>query len=265
MSDSAKLPNPWVKHHYGSQVHLLNDSYLLTLLGKVCSPESQPPLLQSMLDMIYTGLLQTVMHNEFPTRTVEWPTRMQTVHPEGVYKGKALDPDLSVVCVNLARAGSQPSQVCYQILNHALKPENIRQDHVSIARTTNMDEKVTGSQVHGHKVGGDIENKILLFPDPMGATGSTIIEALKLYQNRGKPLACIALHCIVTPEYLRRIRDLAPELSVYSVRLDRGLSKPAILDTVPGTHWDQEKGLNPKQYIVPGGGGFGELLNNAYV
>ena len=29
--------------------------------------------------------------------------------------------------------------------------------------------------------------------------------------------------------------------------------------------WDRERGLDDRQYIVPGGGGFGELMNNAYV
>ena len=37
------------------------------------------------------------------------------------------------------------------------------------------------------------------------------------------------------------------------------------LDAVPGTFWDEERGLNDQHYIVPGGGGFGEILNNAYV
>ena len=38
-----------------------------------------------------------------------------------------------------------------------------------------------------------------------------------------------------------------------------------VFDTVPGTLWDLECGLDDRQYIVPGGGGFGELMNNAYV
>ena len=29
--------------------------------------------------------------------------------------------------------------------------------------------------------------------------------------------------------------------------------------------WEKERGLDDKQYIVPGGGGFGEIMNNAYV
>jgi uracil phosphoribosyltransferase len=61
------------------------------------------------------------------------------------------------------------------------------------------------------------------------------------------------------------LRQADPSVIVYALRLDRGLSSPDILDTVPGTHWDQEKGLNPKQYIVPGAGGLGEVINNSYV
>ena len=124
---------------------------------------------------------------------------------------------------------------------------------------------MTGSKVAGHKIGGSVDESIVLFPDPMGATGSTLIEALNLYKTRGKALKYIAMHCIVTPEYLRAIRKQHPDLIVFAIRLDRGLSTTEILDTVPGTHWDLEKGLNDQHYIVPGGGGFGEVLNNAFV
>jgi len=33
-----------------------------------------------------------------------------------------------------------------------------------------------------------------------------------------------------------------PGAVVYALRLDRGLSPPEIFDTVPGTHWDRERG-----------------------
>ncbi len=38
-----------------------------------------------------------------------------------------------------------------------------------------------------------------------------------------------------------------------------------ILRGVPGTFWDDEKGLNDHDYIVPGAGGLGEVMNNAWV
>ena len=75
----------------------------------------------------------------------------------------------------------------------------------------------------------------------------------------------INIHLIVTPEYLRAMRDAHPEVIIYAIRLDRGMSDPDIARTVPGTHWDRERGLNEHQYIVPGGGGFGEILNNSYI
>ena len=43
------------------------------------------------------------------------------------------------------------------------------------------------------------------------------------------------------------------------------LGNAEVLACVPGERWDDEVGLNAHQYIVPGGGGFGELMNNALV
>jgi uracil phosphoribosyltransferase len=101
----------------------------------------------------------------------------------------------------------------------------------------------------------------------MGATGSTVTRVLEHYaaEVRGRPRAIIAVHCIVTPEYLKHVKTRHPEVVVYALRLDRGLSEPEILDTVPGTRWDEERGLNEHHYIVPGGGGFGEIINNSFV
>jgi uracil phosphoribosyltransferase len=81
----------------------------------------------------------------------------------------------------------------------------------------------------------------------------------------GSPRKVIAAHLIITPEYVKRVTTQHPSTIVYALRLDRGLSPPEVFDTVPGTSWELERGLDDRQYIVPGGGGFGELMNNAYV
>ena len=70
---------------------------------------------------------------------------------------------------------------------------------------------------------------------------------------------------IVTPEYLKRVLGEFPDARIYAVRLDRGLSSPQALAAAPGKHWDEEKGLDDHDYIVPGAGGLGELMNNAWV
>jgi uracil phosphoribosyltransferase len=255
-----------MKHHYGPNVHILSDPLLLSHLARLCAEETYQPVINELVTTLYSSLLEVVVNREFPTRQQKIRTRMASMHPEGVFEGPVIDPHTPVACVNLARAGTLPSHICYTALNYFMDPKRVRQDHISIGRTTNEQEKVTGSRVSGHKIGGDVDGGIVLFPDPMGATGGTIDEAVSLYKHRaGKALKYIALHCIVTPEYLKKIRDTHPDLKIYAIRLDRGLSPRDVLDSEPGTHWERERGLNDKHYIVPGGGGFGEIMNNAYV
>ena len=254
-----------VEHNYGPNIHILAHPHLLSLLATLCSPNTHQPVINELIKRIYTSLIDLVANAEFPRRTVSAPTRMAEFHPEGVYQGVVIDPTIKVVTVNIARAGTLPSHVCYEALNYLLPPKQVRQDHISISRQTDQKDKVTGSAVFGHKIGGPIDESFILIPDPMGATGGTLIEVLNLYKDYGRTGKFIALHCIVTPEYLKRISEEFPELTVYAVRLDRGLSLEDVLDTTPGTYWEKERGLNSKQYIVPGGGGFGEILNNSFV
>jgi uracil phosphoribosyltransferase len=255
-----------LEHRYGSNVHILQDLFLLSHLAQLCAEETTQPVINELVTTLYSQLLKIVVNVEFPNKQATIRTRMASLHPEGVYQGPLIDPSVPVVTVNLARAGTLPSHICYTALNYFMNPKTVRQDHISIGRATDEQHKVTGSLVSGHKIGGGVDDSIVLFPDPMGATGGTIAEAIDLYKKQpGKARKYIALHCIVTPEYLKTIQSRHPDVIVYAIRLDRGLSPKDVLDTVPGAQWDREKGLNDKHYIVPGGGGFGEILNNAYV
>ncbi len=254
-----------VRHYYGKDVHLLDDPYLLSLLSELCAPKTFQPLISELTTRIYRGMLHHVLRNEFSYTDASVPTRMAEFHSEAVYRGPVLDRSQKVVTVNLARAGTLPSQVIYHELNYCLDPALIRQDHIGISRKTNESHQTTGSLVSGHKIGGSVEQALVLYPDPMGATGGTIVEAAKLYQELGTAKKTIAMHCIVTPEYLKKVTKEIPGIVIYAVRLDRGLSSVKVLQSDPGKHWDEERGLNDNSYIVPGGGGFGEILNNAFV
>jgi uracil phosphoribosyltransferase len=254
-----------LEHRYGKNIHILSDPFLFSHLARLCAEETTQPVINELVTTIYSSMLKAVVNQVFPTKRTALKTRMAAYHPEAVLQGPMIDPEVPVVSVNLARAGTLPSHICYTALNYFMNPRKVRQDHISIGRTTDEQEKVTGSKVSGHKIGGDIEGAIVLFPDPMGATGGTIAEAIDMYKSLGKAYKYVALHCIVTPEYLKKIQSRHPDVEVYAVRLDRGLSSSEILGTVPGTQWDRERGLNDKHYIVPGGGGFGEIMNNAYV
>ncbi len=255
-----------IAHLYGPRVHILSSPVALSLLAKLGQPSVQQPAVNQLVKMLYDQLFDCVMDSLFPRVKREIDTRMRATHPEGTYHGEILDPEVSAVTVGLARAGTYPSHVCFEKLNYLLSPERVRQDHFYVARASDESGRVTGVTVSGSKIGGPVDGAFVLFPDPMGATGGTLAEAYRHYTERvgGRPRCLAALHLIVTPEYLQRVAAECPELQVFALRLDRGLSDPEVLGTRPGLFWAREKGLNEHQYIVPGAGGLGEILNNAW-
>lgn len=254
-------------HRYGPHVHLVGTPFLLSQLATLCAKGTVQPQINRLVALLYTELVTTVINAEFPRRAVTIPTRMIDSTPKALYDGQVLDPHVRAITVNIARAGTLPSQVAYDLLNVTLEPELVRQDHIIMSRVVDASETVIGSSIGGAKIGGDVDDAFLLFPDPMGATGVSLSTAITVYKNTvpGKARRILLLNLIVTPEYLKRITTDHPDVFVYALRLDRGMSPPEVFGTVPGTHWDQERGLNEHQYIVPGGGGFGEIMNNAYV
>lgn len=256
-----------IEHRYGPQVHILKDPLALCLLAKLCAKDTIQPEVNRLLVELYRVLVHEVVATEFPRALAEVPTRMIDITPHGVWAGETLVRHTPAVVVALARAGLLPSQVSYDFLNQVLDPSGVRQDHLALGRTLDREGRVTGAGLYASKIGGTVEGAMLLVPDPMGATGSTVSRVLRHYSESvsGKPAKVLAVHLIVTPEYLRHVTTHHPEVQVYALRLDRGLSPAEVLATVPGERWDEERGLTDHHYIVPGGGGLGEILNNSFV
>ncbi len=255
-----------LKHHYGPQVHLVGTPYLLSQLATLCSKIEQP-LVNTLVRTLYTELVTMAVNHEFPRKAASIPTRMIEHTPRGLYQGDILDPEVRAVSVNIARAGTLPSQVTYDLLNTVLQPRLVRQDHLIMSRMLDDAEKVVGSNIGGAKIGGDVDSAFVIFPDPMGATGGSLSTAIDLYKKKvpGKMRKVICLNLIVTPEYVKRMTTDHPDVAIYALRLDRGMSPPEVFSTAPGQLWEKERGLDDRQYIVPGGGGMGEVMNNAYV
>jgi len=256
-----------ITHKYGDQYHILSDPYLMTFLARLCAKNTIQPEINRLINIIYTNLIKVVLNVEFPCKYQEIETRMIQYNPEAVLKAPLIDAYCKTIVVCMARAGILPSHIVYDTLNSILEPAYIRQDHIAINRKIDDSGKVIGCHVAGCKIGGDMQDAFLLIPDPMGATGESIKEIINIYKNsvEGLPRKIIAIHLIITPEYIRNLKAHFPEVVVYAVRLDRGLSAEAILETIPGSYPEQERGLNENDYIVPGGGGFGEILNNSFV
>jgi uracil phosphoribosyltransferase len=261
------VSNHLLDHKYGEKVHIFSNPFSLTLLEKLSSKETIQPDINFLVENLYRYLLFQVMGYAFPTETVVSPTRMSDLTEKGVYQGVCLRKDQPIVCVNLARAGTFPSHIFYSQLNYYFSPSGIRQDHFYCNRKVDENNQVVGVDVSGSKIGGGVEDAIVIFPDPMGATGGTLCEAIRHYKEQveGKARKYIAVHLIVTPEYIKRMQTTHPDVEIYALRLDRGFSGKDVLASTPGEYWDKEVGLNDIQYIVPGAGGVGEILNNSFV
>lgn len=258
---------PEIEHRYGPNVHLLDDPVAWTRLARFCAADTRQPEVGELLRALYTQLAHVVVATELARERFDVPTRMVTSSPQAVLRFTGIAPHSRVVTVGIARAGTVPSQIVYELLNELLDPSCVRQDHLFMSRTTDAEGRVTGATWHDAKIGRDVEGRTLLFPDPMAATGSSMVSALDHYATRldGTPGTCIAMHLIVTPEYLKNVLHKHPQTRVYAFRLDRGMSSADVLGTVPGTRWSEERGLDDHQYIVPGAGGIGEILNNAWI
>lgn len=256
-----------IEHRYGPRVHLLDDPLSLTLLAHLSSPGPRLPEVLDLLRKLYHTLAQVVIAAEFPRERIETQTRMFKSNPRAIWSGLGVRRDTKVVAAGVARAGTVPSQICFELLNEVLDPELVRQDHLFVSRRVDATGQVVGAGFADAKIGGDVDGRILLVPDPMGATGGSMCEVVQHYLQRvaGTPAKVVAMNLIVTPEYIRRLTSAQPDVLIYAFRLDRGLSDEEVLASVPGTHPDRERGLDEHQYIIPGAGGLGEVLNNSWV
>jgi uracil phosphoribosyltransferase len=255
------------EHLYGPNVHILRDPVLSTYLARLGARTTVQPEVNTIVRLLYREMIHKITAREFPRVLTSVETRMIAATERGVWSGEVVDPSTPVVIASMARAGILPGQVCFDVLTELLDGNVVRHDYFGVGRVVGEDQRVKGAAVTYSKVGGPFEDAILVIPDPMGATGGSVVETVRTYEREvpDRPSRTIAIHLIITPEYVRRISHELPDLVVYTARLDRGMSDPDVLATIPGTHPDRELGLNERHYIVPGAGGLGEIMTNAFV
>src|SRR5438067_7310943 len=202
--DAIPYRVPEMQHRYGPSVHVLAEPLALTQLAMLCAKGTNQPDINRLVGELYRDLLRVIVNAEFPRRATTTPTRMIDHTPHGVFHGETIDPEVRAVTVNIARAGTLPSQITYDFLNTLLDPRLVRQDHFVMDRVPDDAEKVIGARIHGSKIGGDVDDAILLFPDPTGATGGSICTALDAYKEErmGSPRKITAAHPTITPEYI---------------------------------------------------------------
>lgn len=270
MSDRASTrihrPAGGAPHAYGEQLTLHAFPYPLSLLARLGHPDVVQPEAGRLAVRLFEYLFGQIASTELDAAVERIPTRMTARHPDQAYEGVVADRRQRVVVVDVARAGIVGAQLFYDRFSELLDPARVRQDHLFVSRMTNDAGAVTGSRIAAAKVGGPVDGAVLVIPDPMGATGGSLCEVLRWYEAEGygRPAKVVFAHLIVTPEYMARMKATRPEVHIHAVRLDRGLSSAAALEALPG-ELAGERGLDEHQYIVPGAGGLGEVLNNSWV
>jgi uracil phosphoribosyltransferase len=254
-----------LEHAYGDRVTFLHNPFALSLMHRIGHPDCVQPELGDLVRLGYQYLCAETFSLNLRFSAQRVPTRMQALTPAGVYHGDCFEAQ-PIVSVAIARAGIVPSEVCFRMGAALLGVESIRQDHFAMARQTNEADEVIGVSVSGEKIGGDIEGATVLLPDPMGATGGSIDHAIRYYKQsvEGTARRFIAMFLTCTPECVKRLVEAHDDVHIVALRLDRGVSSPEALAEKPGV-LTSESGLTPTQYIVPGAGGVGEVLNNSFV
>lgn len=257
----------FLEHKYPEQIKIFNDPYLTHLSAQISGHDCNQPTFNRFVKNIFSRLFVNIMNSEWPVEDVSMPTRMTDFHSDLRLKTKRFKQSQKAVCVDVARAGMLPSQIFFDELNELVQTEGLRHDHIFASRAINDSGEVTHTELNSSKIGGDVDDVILFIPDPMGATGNSLCEVINYYKDKipGKIQKIISAHMIITPEFIKKLCQTHPEVIVYTARLDRGFSSPEALAQMPGSLWEQEKGLNDSQYIVPGAGGVGELINNSFV
>jgi len=221
---------------------LLNTPYNLSLLVELGKSTVRQPQISQLVEALYESMFGTVVDGELETERMAVKTRLYSKDKGGIFKGSIIKKKQPVVVTDVLRAGSEPAALFYHKLCTLLEPHSVRQDHIMSQRIESS-KGITGTTLMGSKIGGQVKDTIVLIPDPMGATGHSMEEVITHYsQHYGKAKRFVLVNLVVTPFYLDRLKKLKQNIHVYAARMDEKLTKD--------------------DFILPGLGGLGEMINN---
>lgn len=156
--------------------------------------------------------------------------------PLTTFTSKTIKSDINIIISPILRAGLIFTDEAVDILPQA----TIR--HIGMYR----DEKTLKPVWYYNKVPMPVENPASYYvyiTDPMLATGNSLIEAIKLYVEKGIPqenICCVSM--IASPFGVESVLDKFPNITLIVAAVD--------------SH------LNEKGYIVPGMGDAGDRIYN---
>ena len=221
---------------------ILNSTYNLSLLARLGTPEVVQPEVSSIVDELFANMFETVVENELEKEVKTVKTRIYAQDKRGAFKSKIFKKKQKIVIADVIRGGMTPSHQYFLKLSNILDPKYVRQDHI-MAQRIETATGVDGTSLMASKIDGTVRNAIVIIPDPMGATGGSVAEVIDHYQKHfGKAKRFVIVNLVITPQYVKRLEKIKAPISLYASRLDKGLTKT--------------------DFIWPGLGGVGEMINN---
>ncbi|MBU0727700.1 hypothetical protein KKA95_03370, partial [Patescibacteria group bacterium] len=191
---------------------------------------------------LFSNMFPIVVNNELDKEVKSVKTRIYSQDKRGVFKGNVFKKKQKVVVSDVIRGGIMPSHQFFLKLSNILDPKYVRQDHI-MAQRIETAEGVDGTSLMASKIDGSIKGAIVFIPDPMGATGGSVKEVIEHYQKHfGKAKRFVVVNLVITPKYIKTLEKIKAPISLYAARLDKGLTKT--------------------DFIWPGLGGLGEMINN---
>ena len=163
-------------------------------------------------------------------------TDIEVETPLTKFTTKTINPDITIIISPILRAGLIFTDEAVDILPQA----TIR--HIGMYR----DEKTLKPVWYYNKVPMPVdkpEDYYVYITDPMLATGNSLLEAIRLYVEKGIPEANICCVCMISsPEGIEAVFKEFPEITLIVAAID--------------SH------LNERGYIVPGMGDAGDRIYN---
>jgi uracil phosphoribosyltransferase len=163
-------------------------------------------------------------------------TKTKITTPLTEFETTTINPDITIIISPILRAGLIFTDEAVDILPQA----TIR--HIGMYR----DEKTLKPVWYYNKVPMPVENPknyYVYITDPMLATGNSLVEAIRLYIEKGIPEANICCVCLISsPEGIEKVFKEFPSVSLIVAAVD--------------SH------INEKGYIVPGMGDAGDRIYN---
>ena len=163
-------------------------------------------------------------------------TEVEVETPLTKFITKTINPDITIIISPILRAGLIFTDEAVDILPQA----TIR--HIGMYR----DEKTLKPVWYYNKVPMPVdkpEDYYVYITDPMLATGNSLLEAIRLYVEKGIPEKNICCVCMISsPEGVSKVFEEFPNITLIVASID--------------------KGLNERGYIVPGMGDAGDRIYN---